>query len=477
MGKHYAFFQNKTCEYFPCHKGVEEESFNCLFCYCPLYMLGKNCGGDFYYTEKGIKVCSNCNIPHEAKNYGYMIGRYGDICKEMSNDEIIYKNQKALRYGITTGTCCAIAAKACAKHLLLDIEVTNETLVTPNNTKVEVPVTLVQREGMLCEYQVIKDSGDDPDVTNKTPIQVRIEMIEEQQLEERQHLFFYEENKKLALCGGEGVGIVTKKGLEQEVGMPAINVVPRRMIFEQVQEIYEQSEYTGYLLITVVVPEGKELAKRTFNGRLGIENGISILGTSGVLEPMSERAIVDTIEVEIKQLSALGNKNILVTPGNYGQEYASKYLGLDLSKSVKSSNYIGETIDLSISYEMERFLLVGNIGKLIKLAAGIMNTHSKVADARCEIMALHTILCGGTKEMAEEIMTCINTEKMLELLDKWGLQQVVIESICKKIEEHMTYRIGNKMEFAVAMFSEKYGYLGATSKLDEMLACYKKNEL
>ena len=266
-----------------------------------------------------------------------------------------------------------------------------------------------------------------------------------------------------------GVGRVSKAGLEQEVGQAAINVVPRKMIFQAVGEVCAEIGYEEPLSILVSIPEGETLAKRTFNPRLGITGGLSVLGTSGILEPMSERAIVDTIETEIRQLSGIGVKRLVVTPGNYGQSYVSEYLHLDLEQSVKCSNYIGETIDLAISYGIERFLLVGNIGKLVKLAAGIMNTHSKVADGRCEIFAVHTVLSGGTKEMAQMLMECINTDEMLSYLEQWNLKEQVMESICTKIAEHMAHRIGGKMQFGVLLFSEKFGYLGSTPEAETML--------
>lgn len=467
--KHYAFFQNRACEYFPCHAGVNEKDFNCLFCYCPLYMLGKDCGGNFQYTENGVKDCTNCTYPHIRDNYGSMINSYSRIREQMNTFQYRNKNQQSLRCGITTGTCSAAAAVAAATHLLLGMENKEISLITPKGTPVDVAVHKIAASPHMCEYMVRKDSGDDPDVTNDTPIHVRVEMVEDLSVLGKFKTFSDKEYPGIYLTGGTGVGRVTKAGLEQEVGMPAINEVPRNMIFQGVSSVIQQAEWKGTILVTVLVPEGEVLAKKTFNERLGIEGGISILGTSGVIEPMSEKAIIDTIEVEIRQLSRMGYKNLLVTPGNYGQAYASKYLDLDLTKSVKCSNYIGETIDLAISYHMEHFLLVGNIGKLIKLAAGIMNTHSKVADGRGEIMAMHTVLCGGTKEMAESILSCVNTDRMLDYLEDWKLKDAVLESICNKIDEHMEHRIKGAMTYGVILFSEKYGYLGATKDASDLL--------
>lgn len=386
-------------------------------------------------------------------------------------EKYILKNQKQLRCGITTGTCSAAAAGAAAKLLMLNIESNEVNIHTPKGAKVSVPVILKRKTDKKAEYMVIKDSGDDPDVTNNAEICVSVEMIDKKEVST--FAFRDERYENLYLDGGIGVGRVTKAGLEQNIGQAAINAVPRDMIFKAVGEVCQLVEYRERLLITVSIPKGKEFAKRTFNPRLGIEGGISVLGTSGILEPMSEKAIVDTIETEIRQLHVQGNENLLVTPGNYGKSYVSDYLHLDLNKSIKCSNYIGETLDLAVSYKMKNFLLVGNIGKLCKLAAGIMNTHSKVADGRCEIMALHTVLCGGSMETAEKIMKCINTEEILDILEVCSLRNVVIESICSKIYEHIRHRVGNNMDFGVMLFSEKYGFLGQTKGTEIILNKYR----
>lgn len=391
------------------------------------------------------------------------------------------KNQKQLRMGITTGTCAAAAAKAAALRLLLGILPENVPILTPKGIRAEVPVWLKQEEPDRVSCFVIKDSGDDPDVTNGAEIIVSVEKMpagwpDSSPDQEKAALFFRDENCSwLYLDGGNGVGRVTKEGLEQSVGQAAINTVPRRMIFEAVAQVCEQAECHDPMLIVVHVPEGEELAERTFNPRLGIVGGISILGTSGILEPMSEKAIVDTIETQIRQLHALGEKKLLVTPGNYGQGYASDYLKLDMEHSIKCSNYIGETLDLAVSYGMKYFLLVGNIGKLVKLAAGIMNTHSRVADGRCEIMAVHAVLCGGDKKLAEQIMGCINTDEMIQLLEEQGLKSAVMESICRKIGENISRRGGRQIACGVILFSEKYGYLGQTPGAEKVLEIFRRD--
>lgn len=424
-------------------------------------------------------------------------------------EEYVIKNQKKLRLGITTGTCSAAAAQAATMQLLLGVESHAVTLRTPKGMTVSVPVYLLESDDRRASYKVIKDSGDDPDVTNGTDVCVTVEYAQQSASAEtdgsvgtrgnknvsvetggntgsdgiveastrsskhgsqdRSCAFTSEVYPYLTLDGGIGIGRVTKEGLEQEVGQAAINRVPRQMIFEAVADVCEKANVSESLHITVWMPEGEALAKRTFNPKLGIEGGLSVLGTSGILEPMSEQAIVATIETEIRQLHAVGEEKILVTPGNYGQAYASEYLGLDLTKSVKSSNYIGDTIDLAISYGMNDFLLVGNIGKLVKLAAGIFNTHSKVADGRGEIFAVHAAMAGVDAKVVQEIYDCINTDRMLDVLEREGLREVVMQSILAAIEKHVAGRVGDTMRFGVVVFSEKYGYLGQTKNSDMVL--------
>ena len=427
----------------------------------------------------------------------------------MRMEEYVIKNQKRLRLGITTGTCSAAAAQAAAMQLLLGVESHAVTLRTPKGMTVSVPVYLLESDSRKASYKVVKDSGDDPDVTNGTDVCVTVEFVKQRVCEQtdgsvepdgsekpdrsvkpdgnvescirsnshgsqdRSCAFTSESFPYLTLDGGIGIGRVTKEGLEQAVGQAAINRVPRQMIFAAVADVCEKANVCEPLHITVWMPEGETLAKRTFNPKLGIEGGLSILGTSGILEPMSEQAIVATIETEIRQLHAVGEEKVLVTPGNYGQAYASEYLGLDLAKSVKSSNYIGDTIDLAISYGMKDFLLVGNIGKLVKLAAGIFNTHSKVADGRGEIFAVHAAMAGAGANVVQEIYNCINTDRMLDVVEREGLREDVMQSILAAIEKHVYDRIGDAMRFGVIVFSEKYGYLGQTSDEDKVLDVFR----
>ncbi len=381
-------------------------------------------------------------------------------------EEFVMKNQKKLRCGITTGTCAAAAAKAAASLLCRGERRETVGILTPRGIHVEVGVTYLEEGPGFVLCSVEKDSGDDPDVTNHAQILARVEWME---TPPPPFSFHMDGMPALFLDGGVGIGRVTSVGMEQSVGQAAINTVPRSMIFHAVKEECGDEEGTPPLLITISMPQGEELAKKTFNPRLGIVGGLSILGTSGILEPMSERAILDTIEVELRQLRALGESILLVTPGNYGQGYAAKRLGLGGKRSVKCSNYIGETLDLAVSYGFEGVLLVGNFGKLAKLAAGVFNTHSKVADCRQETVAAHAALAGADASVIEGLMGCINTDQMLDLLEKEGLRETVLHSICGKIQERLDGRVGDALRAGVILFSEKYGYLGETLRASRLL--------
>lgn len=387
-------------------------------------------------------------------------------------EQFIYKNQKKMALGITTGSCAALTARAAALHLCGYGPVSESSLMTPKGIRVTFPVVLSCEEAGLCEYGIQKDSGDDPDVTHGTYIYSSLKKLSDGERPSGP-VFQSPEHPNLFLDGGEGVGRVTKPGLTQPVGYAAINEVPRSMIFQAVAEVLDAADNEGVYLITVRIPEGRTLAKKTFNPRLGIEDGISVLGTSGIIEPMSDKAIVDTTETLIRQRKELGYRTILVTPGNYGQGYVTDYLGLDLSDSIKCSNFMGETIDLAVSYGFSEFLLVGNIGKIAKLSAGIMNTHSHTADCRWEILAANAAVCGASPELLKTLEGCITTEEMLKYLDSAKLLAPVMQRIMDRIEQVVRHRAGDEMKIGVYMFSENYGLLGETSQAQEILAAIK----
>lgn len=368
-------------------------------------------------------------------------------------EKYVSKGSKKLRCGFTTGTCAAAASAGAARMLLSGKVIENITVITPSGNSVTVGLTDIKKENDYVSCAVQKDSGDDPDVTDKILVYSTVSY----------------EKSGITVDGGEGVGRVTKNGLKQQIGEAAINPVPRKMIEEQLKTAASDYSYDGGLKAVISVPMGIQIAKKTFNPRLGIEGGISILGTTGIVEPMSEQALIDTISVELDVRKAQNEEFIIVTPGNYGQDFLRDNLGIAVDKCVKCSNFIGDTIDMCIEKGFKSMLLVGHIGKLSKLGCTIYNTHSRYADGRMEAFALCVALCGAEREVLENILGCINTDAALEILKKEGIFDETIKMLEKRIDRSLKLRAKGSIEIGMITFSEEYGILCKTENADNML--------
>lgn len=368
-----------------------------------------------------------------------------------------------MRSGITTGTCCTLCAYAAVYEILYGISLKEANIVTPKGVKVTYPVFKLDENAHNSDniaYGIYKDSGDDPDVTNAALVVSRVYYGINAAQRASEYAFVCPDNPRIRLDGGIGIGRVTKAGLEQNIGQAAINKVPRQMIFEAVYGLVKDAGVDLDLFIEVEIPNGAELSRQTFNSGLGIEGGLSILGTSGILEPMSTKALIDTIEIQLKQKKELGDTRVVIAPGNYGLSYLEEFYGISPDTAVKCSNYIGDTLDLVAKYQFESFVLVGNIGKLCKLAFGGMNTHSKSVDGRREVFALHYLLTGGNRTVADRILESVNTDAMIDILIEADAWEPVRDSMLKSIEYYIDKRIGNRLKYTVVLFSEKHGYLG-----------------
>ncbi len=371
-------------------------------------------------------------------------------------------SQNSPRWGYTTGTCAAAASQAAAVMLFGGGRVQEVRITTPKGITVTLPIEgILAEEGCTC-CGVKKDGGDDPDVTTGLLVCVCLKLGEGPECEGGYYLW-EEEGLSLRLYGGEGVGLVTKPGLSCPVGKPAINPVPRRMIFEQTARVCRQFDYRGALSITVFVPGGRECAEKTFNPHMGIKGGISILGTSGMVEPMSQSALLETIRLELHQKHLEGCDFLVLTPGNYGEAFFRDTLRLNLDLAVKCSNFIGDTIDMAAKEGIKGILLVGHGGKLIKLAAGIMNTHSSIADGRMEVLAAYSAACGAEKELIKELLEAVSVDEALRLLDVWGLREKVMERVMERIAYHLRKRAAGRLKAEALVFTNTVGLLGETS--------------
>ena len=381
--------------------------------------------------------------------------------------------KKELRTGFTTGTCAAACTRAAVLFLCTGEAPAAAETVTPSGVRAILPIVRAEREEDSAVCGVQKDSGDDPDVTNGILVYATVQKVEKKSKINSENSVDLSE--KINLDGGIGIGRVTKPGLEQKIGQAAINKVPRRMICEAVEEVCGKFQYTENLKVIISVPEGAVVAKKTFNPRLGIEGGISILGTTGIVEPMSEKALTDTIYLEMKMLKENGTDWCYVVPGNYGMDFLRENLQVDTALSVKCSNYVGETIEDAKLLGMKGILLIGHIGKFIKLAAGVMNTHSRQADCRMEVLGVHAAMNDADAAVVREIMDCINTTEAMEILRREKLIEPVMESVMKRIEFFLKNRAGEELEIGVILFSTEDGILGKSENADELLKKIQEN--
>lgn len=366
----------------------------------------------------------------------------------------LYINQgsKRLRCGYTTGTCAALAAKSAAEMLFSGNSPQLATLTTPKGIEVSAEVACAKIHDNCAECSIQKDAGDDFDVTDGMMITATV----------------HKTDSEITVDGGEGVGRVTRRGLEQKVGDAAINRVPREMILTETAKIAQKFGYCGGLHVVISVNAGAEIAQKTFNPNLGIVGGISILGTSGIVEPQSVQALIDSIRIEMKMLAENNIKNIIVTPGNYGEDFLKTYPNSEKINAVKCSNFIGDTLDFAQEFQFSSILLVGHIGKFVKLAGGIMNTHSHSADCRAEIFSAHAAQQGASQDTVCKLMNSVTTDECIEILDSVGLRETVLGAIAEKIGYHIKRRAGN-VHAECIIFSNVHGLLAKTDGADERL--------
>ena len=370
-----------------------------------------------------------------------------------AEDNFVYYNGRKLRKGFTTGTT-ATAATVAAIRTLLNQEPQDTVTVHAANGKVAIfGVEQTNFDKSKASCAIKKDGGDDQDATDGALIFATVEL---------------RSDNEIHLDGGEGVGRVTKAGLANRPGMPAINPTPRRVIKEAARK--ELGANRGADII-ISVPEGKRIAKLTYNPKLGIVGGISILGTSGVVTPMSESSWKHSISIEMNIHRKRGDQALVLVPGSYGEDFAKDELGISEAKIVQMSNFVGYVLHEVQRLKFNKILIVGDLGKMIKVSAGIFSTHSKDADARAEVMVANLALMGGVPtEFLRQIYGCLTTISMIKLINEAGYQgvyQIIVDKIKQRAEKLLAHREPHVTVDAV-IFSRESGFLAASKPIEEI---------
>lgn len=371
----------------------------------------------------------------------------------MNENKYVLKDGKKLRLGYTTGSCAAAAVKAALTMLLSGRKVRQVNLTTPAGIRLTLEILNIHVEPGQVSCGVRKDSGDDPDVTDGMLICAKVSFGP----------------AGIVIDGGEGIGRVTMPGLSCKVGEAAINLVPRQMIAAEIEACCHEYGCSKGIQAVIYAPEGRKRAEKTFNSRLGIKGGISILGSTGIVEPMSDEAVTETIYLELKQRYVLGAKHVVITPGNYGTDFVMQQLKLS-AEPVKCSNFIGKTLEMAVETGFDSVLLIGHMGKLVKLAGGMMNTHSRYGDCRCEIMAAHAACCGAGPPVVQQIMDSMITEAAVAVMAENGLLDEVMKRITARVEASLDRKVNGAIRTGAIMFLPNRGIIGKTAGADRLLA-------
>ncbi len=341
-----------------------------------------------------------------------------------------------LRRGYTTGTCATAAAKAAALMLIQGKPLDKVDILTPGGTALTLEVKDQQFGESMASCGVVKDSGDDPDITNGITIYAKVQQTI---------------TAGITIKGGEGIGIVTKPGLQVAVGEPAINPVPLQMITQAVAQIWPAARG---IEVTISAPQGKHLARKTFNPRLGIVGGISILGTTGIVEPRSADAYKVSLALALNMALAAGEKNLVLVlvPGNLGEGFARRHYVLGPQEVVHMGNQVGFMLDECRKKGVTQVILLGHIGKLVKVAAGIFDTSSRIADARLETIAYYAKQLGANQELINQLHKLSLAEAAIPLLKQAGLAEV-FNIIAQAVTKQATKHVAGKVQIGCQLYS------------------------
>ncbi|HCU2611449.1 TPA: cobalt-precorrin-5B (C(1))-methyltransferase [Clostridioides difficile] len=406
-------------------------------------------------------------------------------------EEYVYIDGKKYRRGYTTGSCATGASKAAVYMLITKNRINTINIDTPKGIPLLLKVDNINISDTFVECSIKKDGGDDIDATHTMDIYARAEIVAKNDknkgyltLKDIDSLSTNSECKSelykfIRVYGGTGIGVVTKKGLSVDVDKPAINPTPLKMINHEIRKLIGDNFESilgndKVLKITIFAPQGETVAKKTFNPRLGIVGGISIIGTTGIVEPMSDEGWKKSLSIELQMKKEQGLDKIILVPGNHGEQFIREKLNLDIKYVVRVSNFIGYMIKEAQRIGYKKILMAGHIGKFIKVSAGIFNTHSKVADARSEILVANLALMGARYEFLNKINQCVTTEEAVELINNSEYREVynILSNKCKERVKQYLNEDSDDIDVEVIIFSMDKSLLGKSDNTDDLVEVF-----
>ncbi len=356
-----------------------------------------------------------------------------------------------LKYGLTTGATAAAAAKAAATAIVKE-PVDRVVIPTPIGLRFELPIKSTKKlSADSAEAVAIKDAGQDIDVTDKMEITATVKLTDD---------------GKITIKSGEGIGKVTKAGLQVPIGEGAINPVPKAMITEAVKEVLPAGKGAEIL---ISAPEGANIAKKTMNDKLGVKGGISILGTIGVVKPLSLEACRRSLVPQIDVALAKGYNRIFCVPGNIGERIAKEKFGVPEDAIVQTGDFVGYMLDKAVEKGIKEIIVLGHSGKLVKLAANIFNTHHKVGDARNEVIAAYAGAVGVNQQTINELLASNTTDEATEILRQAGLLEATYNRIAERVHQRVSDRVENKIKIDIVIVAMDGKVLG----MDQNARCNK----
>lgn len=339
-----------------------------------------------------------------------------------------------MRNGLTTGTCAAAAAKAATIALVHGKTVEHVEIRLPGGSTVNIPIVESSIHSDVSVASVRKDAGDDPDVTDKAIVRASV---------------YYDSGNDVVIKGGEGIGLVTKPGLSVDMGKHAINPVPMSMIKNSVREVTDRG-----VTVIIEIPGGRILAEKTFNPRLGIVGGLSILGTSGIVKPFSCDAIRDTLKLAVRVAIASGITQPVLTPGRIGRRAVDRLFSLPEEQVIEVGNEWGFILERISCQDFDRILIVGHPGKLSKILMGYWDTHSKRSPSAAPYVI--DMIASMFEEPGESFLT---VEAALDSLTPERLE-IFAASLAGRINETVKLKLGSRIEASTILINLKSEVIG-----------------